>query len=114
MILPSRSVTILFGTDANLRSATSSAHRRTLNSCCSAKDLIAKITVLGVPIASGQKPTLSRRGIGLSQRAQTFAVEFPFDIEAVLAVGVDVRVTRWRQMCHIGLIHGVAFRSQLI
>src|SRR6516165_6649008 len=42
MILPSRSVSILFGTDANLGSATSSAHRRTLNSCCSAKDLIAK------------------------------------------------------------------------
>ena len=42
MILPSRSVSILFGTTANSGSAMSSAHRRTLNSCCSAKDLIAK------------------------------------------------------------------------
>ena len=33
----------------------------------------------GVPTASGQKPTLSRYGIGPSQRAKPFAMEFPFD-----------------------------------
>jgi hypothetical protein len=32
---------------------------------------------VGVPIASGQKTTLSQCGIGLSQRAKAFAMEFP-------------------------------------
>jgi hypothetical protein len=60
MILPSRSVSILFGTDANLGSATSSVHRRTLNSCCSAKDLIAKTTVLGGSQVSKRLKALPR------------------------------------------------------
>ena len=46
----------------------------------------------GVPTVNGQKTTLSQCGIGLSQRAKTFAMEFPFDIKAVFPIRVDVRV----------------------
>jgi hypothetical protein len=35
----------------------------------------------GVAIATGQRPTLSQCGIGLSQRAKAFAMEFPFDVK---------------------------------
>ena len=69
---------------------------------------------IGVAIATGQKPTLSQCGIGLSQRAKAFAMEFPFDVKAVLSIGVDVRVARGRQMQHIAVIHVIAFGSQLI
>ena len=70
--------------------------------------------IYGVPIASGQKTTLSHYGIGPSQRAKAFAMEFPFDVEAILAVGVDVRVARRRQMHHITIIDVMVFRSELI
>jgi hypothetical protein len=68
----------------------------------------------GDAIATGQKPTLSRCGIGLSQRAKAFAIKFPFDVKAILPVGVDVRVACRRQMRHISVIDVVAFGSQLI
>jgi hypothetical protein len=32
------------------------------------------------------------------QRAKAFAEEFLFDVEAILAIGIDVRVPRRRQM----------------
>ena len=69
---------------------------------------------IGVPTASGQKTTLSHYGIGPSQRAKAFAMEFPFNVEAILAVGVDVRVARRRQMHHITIIDVMVFRSELI
>jgi len=68
----------------------------------------------GVPTVSGQKTTLSRCGIGLSQRAKAFAMEFPFDVKAVLPIGIDVRVARRRQMHHIAVIDVITFGSQLI
>jgi hypothetical protein len=40
--------------------------------------------------------------------------EFPFDVEAILAVGVDVRLARRRQMHHITIIDVMVFRSELI
>jgi hypothetical protein len=40
------------------------------------------------------KNTLSRYGIGPSQQAKAFAMEFTLAVEARLAVGVDVRVAR--------------------
>jgi hypothetical protein len=70
--------------------------------------------VEGDAIVTGQKPTLSRCGIGLSQRAKAFAIKFPFDVKAILPVGVDVRVACRRQMHHISVIDVVAFGSQLI
>jgi hypothetical protein len=68
----------------------------------------------GVPTASGQKTTLSHYGIGPSQRAKAFAMEFPFNVEAILTVGIDVRVARRRQMHHITIIDVMVFRLELI
>jgi hypothetical protein len=49
----------------------------------------------GDAIAIGQKPTLSRCGIGLSQRAKAFAIKLPFDVKAVFShKGLNVRVAR--------------------
>jgi len=50
----------------------------------------------------------------LYQRPKAFAMEFPFDVKAVLPIGVDVRVARGRQMHHIAVIDVIAFGSQLI
>ena len=69
---------------------------------------------IGVPTVNGQKTTLSQCGIGLSQRAKAFAMEFPFDVKAVFPIGVDVRVACRRQMHHIDVIDVIAFGSQLI
>jgi hypothetical protein len=69
---------------------------------------------VGVPTASGQKTTLSHYGIGPSQRAKAFAMEFPFNVEAILTVGIDVRVARRRQMHHITIIDVMVFRLELI
>jgi len=71
------------------------------------------IAVLGVPTVNGQTTTLSQCGIGLSQRAKAFAMEFPFDVKAVFPIGVDVRVACRRQMHHIDVIDVIAFGSQL-
>jgi hypothetical protein len=68
---------------------------------------------MGEAIAAGQKPTLSRCGIGLSQRAKAFAIKLPFDVKAILPIGVDVRVACRRQMHHIAVIDVIAFGSQL-
>jgi hypothetical protein len=42
----------------------------------------------GVPTVSGQKTTLSQCGVWLSQRAKAFAMKFPFDVKAVLPIGL--------------------------
>jgi integrase/recombinase XerD len=68
----------------------------------------------GVAIATRQKTTLSRCGIGLSQRTKAFAIKFAFDVKAILPIGVDVRVACRRQMHHICVIDVMAFGSQLI
>jgi hypothetical protein len=58
----------------------------------------------GVPIASGQKTTLRQCGIGLSQRAKAFAMEFPAGRVATIVgargerVGIllsEVDLPRW-------------------
>jgi hypothetical protein len=68
----------------------------------------------GVAIADGQKTTLSRSGIGQSQRAKSFAMEFLVYVESILPVGIEVGVARRRQMRHIGVIDMLAFCFQLI
>jgi hypothetical protein len=45
-----------------------------------------------VELHFGQKTTLSQSGVGLSQRAKAFAIKFPFDVKAILPIGVDVRL----------------------
>jgi hypothetical protein len=52
---------------------------------------------MGIRQQADQK-TSSQRGTGLFQRAKGFAVEFLFDVEAMLAGGFDVSVTRRQQM----------------
>ena len=69
---------------------------------------------VGVAIAGGQKPTLSKRSIGLPQRSKAFAIELRFYIETIFSVGVDVSIARRREMRDIRLIDVVAFRSELI
>ena len=60
----------------------------------------------GLPVANGQKTTLSRRP-ARSERAKLGTSEV-FCLEAVLAVGVDVLVPAWRQMSQVGLLYRVA------
>jgi hypothetical protein len=68
---------------------------------------------IGVAIAGGQKTTLSQSGIGQSQRAKSFAVEFLVYVESILPVGIEVGVARRRQMRHTGVIDMLAFCLQL-
>jgi len=69
---------------------------------------------MGVAIAGGQKPTLSKCSIGLPQRSKAFSIKLHFYIETIFSVGVNVSVARRREMCDIRLIDVVAFRSELI
>ena len=53
-------------------------------------------------LANGQKTTLSQTGIGQSQGAETFAVEFLVYVETIFPIGIDVRVACWPEMRYIG------------
>jgi hypothetical protein len=41
-------------------------------------------------------------------------MEFPFNVKAILPIGVDVRVARRREMHHIGIIESLSLNRQAI